>query len=807
MTGFGEDLKFGVRSLCKTPIVTIACLLTLAIGIGATSAVFSVINATILAPLPFPDSGSLIAISQINLQSGRRIATSISDLQEIKLGTPSLALLAGYQEKTFTIGDKAAFSQISGALVTDSFFTTVGARMLQGRSFRDDDPDGTIVISESLRREFFGNDPQVLGRAILLDGHPATIVGVVPTGMWLPSKKCQLWRLINQDFPLFKRNGDYRFLHLLGRRRPGVSIQRVQSELAVESRRLAEIEPDLNAHIGILAIPLAEDMFQTTRPALMIVMGAVIVVLLVVVANIANLQFSRSIRRQNEFVTRMLFGASRFRILRLLLAENLLLSVAGGVIGMVIAFLGAALTLRLSPSPVPIPSRVSTSPKVLLFEAVLCLVIGLALGSVSSLQAVVLGRTRAGVMTNRTVTGTRGVRFWYGILVVSETAVTVTLLVAVMLIVQSYFRLSAIDVGFKTKDLITLTLRLPIDAYPDKASLLAIQRRLHDRIAEQGGVVAVSASSDIPLVGYFFNYFSIKGEGPVSASDRQLVIQSSVSPGYFNTMQIPILSGREFVQSDRDGSHLVAIINESMRRAFFGNTDPIGHEIRHGLPDEPTHWYTIIGVVGDSRPLVTIAPSPRLYTPYTQIPQDYDELLARPTTLEVRTTDDAASSAISSIRATVQELDPALGYDIRSSSDIVEESLLQPRFHALLFCFFGVITFWLSAVGIYGVASNMIEQETRALGIRLALGATRPSIAMLVLRRGAIMSGVGILVGSLISMYLVRILHSLLFEIRLMNPVIVISAASTLFFASLLAVYGPARAASRIEPVKALRQE
>lgn len=802
---FVGELRYSIRTLSKSPIITLVCLLTLAIGIGATTAVFSVINRALLKPLPFANPNRLVAVIQYDNLSGKRSSMSMPDFLAYKEGIAEFDWLAGYEMASFSLGSGRALRQYRGALTTQDFFSTFGIRPSLGRTFRSDDSDGAMIISESLWRNDFQSDPAIIGRPVLLNGHSSIVVGVVSNTFWFPEPKCQLWRLVTSDFPLLKQATDYHFLHVVGLLKPKATLQQAQTKSDVISRRLAQATPDLNANLGASVVPLARSLLEDTRPLLLALMGAVGSILLIAFVNITNLQLSRFILRRSEFATRVALGASRMQIARLLLLENLILTLTGGILGLGLAFLGTALLLKLSPVTIPLSVDVVLDPTVLLSAISICVTIGVLLSLLSAAHVISPSFLRALRESERGSTMGRGSRLLQRWFVVFEVAAAYALLIAVALMVQSFHRLSEVDVGFDTQQLLTMTFRLPSYSYPDQIALAAFQRQLKDRLSSIAGVRAVSASSDSPLVSGFANYFLIKGQPVPPPSKLQFVTQASVSPGYFQTMGISIRAGRDFTDLDRSTSAPVAVINESMAKHFWGNDNPIGSQVRHGLSTEPTRWYTIVGVVHDTRIVMNLAPGPKLYTPFTQIPQDYDDLLARPLTIEIRTSA-KSDSLIPAIRNAIYSTDPTLGYDIQTMDDVIDGSLSRPKSRSQLFEFFGGIALWLSVFGLYGVVLNMTVSDTRALGIRLALGATPMSILLLVIRRGMAMVGLGILIGLPASLFMGRFLRSLLFETRSVEPTLFVAAAAIMATTSLIALYPPARFAARINPGVILKE-
>jgi putative ABC transport system permease protein len=801
---FTSDVKYSIRTLCKTPISTLTCLLTLAVGIGATTAIFSLIHGVILKPLPFPDAGRLVAIPQIDLQSRKHTYTSMPEFLAYQDEGSELESVAAYQQRTFSLSSNGAPEQISGALASQEFFSTLNVAPALGRVFNAADADGAIILSNSLWEQRFQRDPTIIGKVVLLDGQAGIIVGVMPAGFWFPGLKCQLWRLITSDYYFLKQSANFRFLYVFGRLRPSATVQQAQAKLAVINGRLATLKPALSANRGTIVTSLSTEILGNARSLLLALMGTVVFVLLIVCANIANLQMSRYVSRRNEFAIRVALGASWTRVARLLLIESLMLSVAGGILGVVVAFLGIRLVLPLNLFSVPISSGVAIAPAALAFTSLLCIATGLFFGIAPAIQLVsskFVGSLRE---NGRGSSIGKKARYFQGGLVVVEVAASLTLLIGLMLMIQSFERLSDVKTGYDPERLLMATVRLPVVSYPDLTSIQTFQKRIEDRVAQIPGVQSIAATSDSPLVSGFKNYVTINGQPIVAAADQQLAALASVSPGFFATMGIPMRSGREFSSLDRRQSELVAVINESMARRFWANKDPIGGQIGHGVSREGIQWYRVVGVVSDTRPFIEYEPEPKIFTPFLQVPDGYTNTLGRPLTFAVRVARGNVST-IPFLHEAFIEVDPTVACDIRSLNDTISDSLVQPKFRTILFVILGTIAFWLSILGVYGVVSSMTIGETRSLGIRLALGATRSSILTLVIARGMVITSVGVIIGVVSSLFLTRVLQGFLFEIHPNNPFVFLLAGGALMFATFIAVYIPGRRATTIDPVAALR--
>jgi putative ABC transport system permease protein len=802
------DLKYAVRFLLKTPVTTIVCILTLAIGIGVNTAVFGILYTALLRPLPFPEFERLVAVSQINRRDGRLTLLSMPDFVFLEKGADSFQSLAGYHVSLFSLNIDGAPEQLNGSMVTPQFFAALRVPAVEGRTFLPGDPDGTAVISYWLWRGRFRGDPRLIrGSPVILDGRSVLVVGVMPPGFWFPDPKCQIWRLLTADSYLIRENQDFHFLRVLGRLRTSASTEQALAQVNVLNNQLALAHPNLNAGLGISIFSLSEALTKNARSTILILMTTAAFVLVIACVNVTSLQLSRILNRGSEFAVRTWLGATRSRIFRQLLVESLVLSVAGAATGLAFAAGGLRLALKLNPATIPRSSDVRIDLAVLAFNLMLCLAAGLFCSLASLSQF--LGPSFPGSSSGpgaRTTAGRKTRLLQHG-LITAEVAAALVMLISVNLMVKSFVRLSTVDVGFNTSRLITLSVRLPKTNYPTFRELERFRREIYSSISAVSGVTAVAECSDLPLVAGFQNYFLIRGEPQVAPAEREMVLQSSVSANYFRTMGIALKRGREFSEFDTKKTQPVAVINETMARRYWGARNPLGSQIRHGLPDEPTAWYTIVGVVTDTVPFIGFQPLPVIFTPYSQVPEGYGDLLGRPLTVMMRTDRVNTTALFPSLQKAAATVDATLVSDIRTMDGIVSNSLADPRFRTVMISIFGTIAFWLSIMGIYGVVSAITVSETRSIGIRMALGATARDVLGLFLRRGMSVTGIGIALGLTLALPFVRIMRSVLYEVSTTDPVVYLIAIGILVSASLIAVYLPASRAARLDPAITLREQ
>jgi predicted permease len=818
MRMFQQDLRFGIRQMAKAPGFAVATVLTIALGIGATTSIFSLVNAVILRPLPFADPDRLMAVGPVN---DRRPATAYSvnsssypDFFDYRAQNHSFTALAESRDNTFTLTGAGEPKHLDGQVVSGDFFKVLGVEPALGRGIaRDDEKVGThvVVLSHEVWRSAFGSDPAVIGHGITIDDKSYTVIGVMPAGFEFPiqTPAPQLWTSLADDAydptgdkPVTAQRGAH-MLGLVGRLRPGVSIDQATADLSVIAWNLAAQYPDSNKHYSSAkAVAQLDFLVGDTRSALHMLFAAVILMLLVACANVAGLLLARASRRRSEIAVRSAMGASRAQIVRQFLAESVLLAMVGGVLGIFFAVLLLHGVLSLLPSDLPRAASITIDSTVLAFSLAASLVTGLLFGVLPALRTARVDPSTALRDGTRTATTGRGQHRLHNSLVVAQTAVGLVLLVGAGLLIRSFVRVLQVDPGFDRRNVLTASLALPDNRYPRDKQIEFYQEVL-PRLRALPGVTSVSAGWPLPLatsgIGISFDI----EERPVTEAERNISRASIAEPGYFQTLRIPLVRGREFQDSDTTQSKKVVIINQAFVQKFFPGEDPIGKRINPGLGDGVVSdvQREIVGVVGDVKVSeLTKEIVPEMYLPFQQTVIVSPKLIIRSATDPV--------NLISAIRGQVAQVDKNLPlYEVRTMDDLFSRSAARQRFQALLVSAFAVISLLLSAIGLYGLLSYLVAQRTLEIGVRMALGAPRQSVLAMVLRRGMVLAASGVALGIVASIALTTFLRGLLFGVRPFDALTFVGVSAVLLLVCLVASSGPAYRAALLDPVKTLRDQ
>ncbi|HLM55649.1 MAG TPA: ABC transporter permease [Pyrinomonadaceae bacterium] len=805
----GQDLRYGLRGLLKNPGFTAVAVIALALGIGANSAIFSVVNTILLRPLPYKDPERLVTVWEEAAKSGyprdTPAAGNYVDWRDQNQVFEGMAALA---DESFNLTGSGEPERIDGRRVSASFFPLMGVEPRVGRAFlpEEDQPGATrvVVLSHGLWQRRFGGDVRITGQPVTLNGETYTVVGVMPQGFQFPDREAQLWVPIAFT-PQQAANRNRHYLRVVARTKPGVSVEQAQAEMSNIATRLQQQYPQSNAGLGAVVVPLHEYLVGDIRPALLVLLGAVGFVLLVACANVANLLLARAAARQKEIALRVALGASRLRLIRQFLTESLLLSAVGGVVGLLLSVWGVNVLKAFIPATISQAGDISIDGRVLGFTLLVSLLTGLVFGLAPAAQASKFNLNETLKEGGRdTASGARGNRI-RGLLVVAEVAVSLVLLIGAGLLINSFLRLRSVNPGFSTENLLTMGVVLPQQKYTDAARRAAFYAEMLRRVEALPGVKSAAVTNWIPLIKQGDSItVGIDGRPDPGPGKRPSVVTRVVSPRYPDTMGIRLLSGRHFNEQDRADSLNVALISETMARKFWPGEDALGKRFTPGSPTStnPDDWITVIGVVNDVKQMeLTAEPKPQMYLSYNQAGFFAPRHLVVKTEVEPR-------SLASSVRSVVWEIDRDQPVsNISTMEEVLSESIARQRFSMLLLGVFAGLALLLAAVGIYGVMSYSIAQRTREIGIRMALGAQKRDVLRLAVGQGLKLVLVGVAVGLVASLVLTRVMTSLLFGVGANDPATLAVISVFLIGVALFASYLPARRATKVDPLVALRYE
>jgi putative ABC transport system permease protein len=809
MQTFWQDIRYGARMLLKNPGFTIVAVLTLALGIGANTAIFSVVDAVLLRPLPFPEPERIFAVHQAMPEKGiPKSGASYPNFLDWTRQNRSFEKLAAMRDTTMALSGQGEAVFVETAAVTGGYFGVFEQKALLGRTLQAADDsasaDAVVVIGENLWRSRFGSDPKILGRTISLDQHPFVIVGVVQGNFHppVPDDNVKIWVPLGQNdiFAQMRERRGGHYLAVVGRLKPGVSRHQAQAEMDSIQEGLEKQFPDDNKGWNIRIVPLQEDTVGDTRTELLVLLGAVGLVFLIACANVASLQLARAASRGREIAIRVALGAGRSRLVRQFLTECILLGIVGGVAGLALAYVTVQGLTSWIPADVPRLSEIHVDARVFAFALALSIVSGIVFGLAPGWH---LAGTRFSDALKEGARGggedsrRRGLR---NIVVIAETALAMILLTGAGLLIRSFERLQNVNAGFNASHLLTAMIGLPKARYSKPEQWVAFQSQLLERIIGMPGVDEATAALPLPFIhGYINIGFQVEGEPPRSRSESPSANFVAIQPNYFHVMRIPLLRGREFTGADRPGAPSVCLVSATMARRFFPNGDAIGKRIVIGFPESVPR--EIVGIVGDVKDRDLADPDPtQVYAPFSQNP-----IWAM--TLGVRTHGDPAQLG-TMVREQVRALDPALPVeDIKPMTEVIAESIAEPRFRTTLLGLFAATALLLAAIGIYGVISYNTGRRTREIGIRVALGAQRRDVLRLILREGFALSAAGAALGILGAAMLAHFLATLVFGISTGDPFTYLSVTGLLLGVALLACYIPARRAMRVDPMVALRYE
>jgi putative ABC transport system permease protein len=807
-----KDIRYAFRQLLKHPAFSLIAILALALGIGANTAIFSVVNAVLLQPLPYRAPDELVTLWGTNsLNDIPKENASYPDFVDWRQQAQSFQSMAGFANTSAILtGDGTEPDRLPGGVTFGDFFTVLGVEPALGRKFLPEENEQgknrVVILSHALWQQRFGGDPKIVGQQITVNGNPHTIVGVLPPGFHDPNPKArkavQLWLpLVITDGMRNSRRGD--FLYVVARLKPGIAIAQARAEIKGIASRLEKQYPDTNTAWGVIVEPLHETLTGDIRPALLLLLGAVAFLLLIACANVANLLLARASSRQREIAIRAALGASRGRVVRQLLTENIFLSLGGGMLGLLFAVWGMHALLALSPGNIPRLETIGINQQVLWFTLGLSLFTGLVFGLMPALTASnpnLNDTLKEGGRSAAEGTGGRRLR---NAMAVAEIALSLVLLVGAGLLIRSFIHLQEVKPGFNPGHLLSIDLSLPSAKYGQDQQAVQFFDQLLASVSRQPGVESATIATDLPLGGGAdFLAFSVEGH-LLAPTDRTPDAESRViSPDYFHTLQIPLRTGRLLTDRDMTGAPDVVVINDTLARKYFSGQDPLGKRVTFGDPQaKDAQWFTIVGVVGDVH-------GTRLNEePYAQIYSCYRQTPRRSFSLIVRTAAEP-TTMLKTVREQIWALDRQQPlYNVRTVDQVLAQSIARPRFNMLLITILAGVALVLAAVGIYGVISYSVSQRTHEIGVRMALGATAGDVQRLVVRQGMVLAGVGLGLGLLAAFGLTRVMASLLFGVSVTDPVTYLGLALLLGVIALLACYIPARRATKVNPVVALRAE
>jgi putative ABC transport system permease protein len=800
-----QDLHYAVRRLFKSPAFTLVAVVTLALGIGANSAIFSVVNGVLLKPLPYPQPDRLVGV--YHTTEGQRAVMSGPNFTDIAKSATTLENAAAISTGRAILTGEGEPTRLPIAEVSASLFNVLRVRPEIGRTFNGNEntPGSTavVVLSHALWQQRFGGDAAVIGRRIMLDGEPKEVIGVMPAGFSYPAGR-DAWMPLEYDENFVVKQRGAWYLNVIARLKADVTPTQSAAEVETLGRRLAQQYPDADGEIGMTTYPLLDAMVGDIRRAVFVLLGAVGFVLLIACTNVANLLLARAAARGSEMAVRTALGANRARLVRQLLTESVLLSLIGAGFGLLLAVWGVDLLTKLKPAGIPRLDNVRVDGTVILFTVAIAIVTGILFGLVPAFSAT-RGLSNTLKESGRGAVGARGGHRVRGVLVVAELALAVMLLAGAGLLLRSFMKLQAVDPGFRIDRALTFDLTLPDARYREDERRIAFFDQLLPRLRALPGAQAASAVMGLPLSGLdFIISFEVKGRPPVPPAQQPAMQVRVATPDYFAAIGIPLKRGRVFTGDDRPGSPPVALITESAARQYFPNEDPIGKTITLGWgrgPGKRRAGGEVVGILGDVKDAGLNEPNPpQIYLPLRQWPVSSMTVIVKSAVPPMSLTD--------AVRTEVYAIDANLPVSNVSTLDaIVAKSISQQRFYMLLLTVFASVALALAAIGIFGVLSYAVSQRTREIGIRMALGAQGRTVVRLIVRQAMLLVACGVAAGLTLGLLLSQTMAKMLFEVKPTDPATYVTVSAVLGAVALFASYVPARRATRVDPIEALRAE
>jgi putative ABC transport system permease protein len=805
-----QDLRFAIRTMLRSPGFTIVAVMALAIGIGANTAIFSVVNAVLIKPLPYKDPDNLVVVWENNRPRAKKTnVISAANFLNWQEQNSVFEQMAAFHDFRFNLTEMGEPEELAAQRVSVNLFPLLGINPMFGRAFSGEEGqpgrENVALLSFGLWQRRFGGDQGLIGKSIKLSGKDFTVIGIMPPDFQLAvklgpntGKKAEIWTPI--PFSASDRTHKGRYMAAIARLKPGVTITQAQSEMNTIADRLEKEYPEFNTGWGVNLVPLRDQLVGEIRPALILLLCAVAFVLLIACANVANLLLSRATGRQREIAIRTALGANRWRIIRQLFTENILLSGLGGFIGLLLSLWGVELLLAVGPKDLLRLSNIGVDYRVLGFTFAVSILTALIFGLAPALETSSPNLNESLKEGKGTMGGGRSHRF-RNIFVVAEISLALLLLIGSGLLIQSFIKLQSINPGFNPDNLLTVSLILPSSKYQKGPQVIGFYKQLLERIEKLPGVRSASAISFLPFNGLgAATGFTIVDRPAPAAGEKPVLDVRVIDPGYFQTMGIPLLKGRNFTEREATEPSRVVIINESLARRYFSDEDPIGKKIAIEMSDNvvPSE---IIGIVGDAKYMaLDTDPRPMSYWPHP-------ELLYSFMTLVIRTESNPLSLA-GAVKQEVRAIDPEQPIaDINTMEQLLSDSVARARFSTVLLGIFAGMALLLAAIGIYGVMSYTVTQRTHEIGIRMALGAQSRDVLKMVIKQGMLLALIGVGIGLGAAFALTRLMSSLLYGVSATDPITFFFISLLLCSVTLFATYIPARRATKVDPMVALRYE